>query len=440
MQTIKEEGLLRPERRPLGQKSSSFWQQHLLLAELERVFEACHSCRRCHSLCNSFPTLFDLIDHSDSTNLKGVARDDYWKVVDSCFLCDRCFVSKCPYVPPHKWNIDFPQLMLRAKAIKFRQNRGKLRERLLSSPDRAGKIFSRPLLSKGFNVLSNNPTGRYLMDKTLGIDHRAKLPRYSPTPLQKRWKKNRQTTGSESSMAKVAIFTTCYGNFHEPQIGEDLATVLQHNDIPVLLVENSDCCAMPKLELGDFNAVDRAKQTNIRKLATLAADGWDIMTLIPSCTLMFKQTLPLMYPDETAVMQVKQAMYDPFEYLMQCYRNGRLKTDFQQSLGSIVYHIACHQQAQRIGLQTRKLLELVPDTRVIPVERCSGHNGSYALKTEHYENAAKIGAPLIRHIHHQKADYYTSDCPLAGHHIGHLLADGSSPVHPISLLRKAYAI
>ena len=440
MRTIKEDGLLRPERQPLGQHTSRFWKEPLLLAEMERVFEACHSCRRCHSQCNSFPTLFDLIDQSSSMDIGGVDRADYWKVVDSCFLCDLCFVSKCPYVPPHEWNIDFPHLMLRAKAIKFRKGGVKWRDRLLSSPHRMGRMASRPLLSRGFNYLGKSPASRYLLDKTLGIHRKAWLPEYSRSNLLQRCIKNRVSTNSSNSADKVAIFTTCYDNYHEPQVGEDLLCILQHNGIEARLVDNAHCCAMPKLELGDLQAVDRAKRANIRQLAALVADGWDIMTLLPSCTLMFKQELPLMFPDDTAVMQVRLAMYDPFEYLMQRYRNGKLSTDFSQSLGNIVYHVACHQRALRVGQQTRKLLELVPDTRVTPVERCSGHDGSYALKTEHYANAVKIGAPIARQVVQQKADNYTSDCPLAGHHIAHILADGSSPVHPISLLRKAYGI
>ena len=440
MNTIKEDGLLRPERQPLGQNRRGFWNEKRLQSEMRRVFNACHSCRRCHSLCHSFPTLFDLIDNAGSMDVDGVRPEDYWKVVDSCFLCDLCFLSKCPYVPPHEWNIDFPHLMLRAKAVRYRRDGARLRDRLLSSPDKIGRVASRPLLRQAYHYLRKSPTGRKLLHKTLGIHKQAWLPEYPARSLSQRWKTHPQPARHRETGNKVAIFATCYGNYSQPQIGEDLICILEHNNIQVKLIDDCQCCAMPRLELGDLDTVNLAMNTNIPRMAELIADGWDIVSLIPSCTLMFKQELPLMFPERTAVLQVKLAIYDPFEYLMRLYRSKQLKTDFRRGLGRIAYHVACHQRAQRAGQQTRKLLELIPDTEVTPVERCSGHDGSYAMKSEHHVNATSLCAPVARRIQQQQADAYTSDCFLAGHHISNTLANGSTPVHPISLLRRAYAI
>ena len=119
----KEGSLEAPTRLPIEWKSDEFYDEDSINEELERVFDICHTCRRCVSLCNSFPTLFDLIDDSETMEVDGVAKNDYKRVVDECFLCDICYLTKCPYVPPHEWNVDFPHLMLRAKAANFKKGR-----------------------------------------------------------------------------------------------------------------------------------------------------------------------------------------------------------------------------------------------------------------------------------------------------------------------------
>ncbi|MBT8125915.1 MAG: Fe-S oxidoreductase, partial [Gammaproteobacteria bacterium] len=239
---------------------------------------------------------------------------------------------------------------------------------------------------------------------------------------------------------KVALFSTCYGNYNEPEIGEDLIRVFEHNGIPVMLAQNTHCCGMPKLELGDLDAVTAAKQTNIAILAELVDDGWDIVTPIPSCTLMFKQELPLMFPEDAEVQKVKNAVFDPFEYLMLRHKDNKLITDFKNSLGKVAYHVACHQRVQNIGMKTRELLQLVHDTEVVPIERCSGHDGTYTVKSEFHDTAMKICRPVVNKVKQAQPDHYTSDCAMAAHHIESGLADGSQPEHPISLIRRAYGI
>jgi Fe-S oxidoreductase len=238
----------------------------------------------------------------------------------------------------------------------------------------------------------------------------------------------------------VALFATCYVNRNEPGIGEDFAAVFAHNGIPVTLAEKERCCGMPKLELGDLEAVREAKELNIPTLAKLVDQGWDLTALVPSCVLMFKQELPLMFPDDPEVQKVKEAFYDPFEYLMLRHKEGRLKTDFSHGLGKVAYHAACHQRVQNIGQKTREALSLVPDTEVEIIERCSGHDGTYAVKREFHEFAMKIVKPVVGRVQAAQADHYGSDCAMAGHHVGHGLADGRAPEHPITLLRRAYGI
>jgi len=442
---ISREGSLEaPTRHPLGQDTADFWDEEKLFHELERVFDICHGCRRCVSLCSSFPTLFDLVDESDTFEVDGVAKDDYWKVVDHCFLCDLCYLTKCPYVPPHEWNVDFPHLMLRAKAIKFKKGDVKTRDKLITSTDTLGKLASIPLITQTVNAVNSNAAARKLLDKTLGIHPDSLLPKYNSNTLLKRDKKrtpaNITAEATANTTGKVALFTTCYGNYNEPQIGEDLIKVFEHNGLQVQVVENAQCCGMPKLELGDLDAVTRAKENNIKILAQLVDEGWDIVAPVPSCSLMFKQELPLMFPNETDVIKVQQAMFDPFEYLMLRNSAGKLNTDFRHSLGKISYHVACHQRVQRIGMKTRDVLSLIPDTEVLPIERCSGHDGTYTFKSEFHDTAMKICKPVVNKVKQNEADFYTSDCAMAAHHIEAGLADGSKPVHPVSLLRKAYGI
>jgi Fe-S oxidoreductase len=236
------------------------------------------------------------------------------------------------------------------------------------------------------------------------------------------------------------LFATCYGNYSEPYIAEDLVAVLEHNGIPVTLVEKERCCGMPKLELGNLEAVNKAKEANIPLLARLVEEGWDIMALVPSCVLMFKQELPLMYPDDPRVQQVKEHIFDPFEYLMLRHREGRLNTDFKQPLGKVAYHAACHQRVQNVGQKTRELLSLIPGSQIEIIERCSGHDGTYAVKKEFHAASMKIVRPVANRVKQVQADHYGSDCPMAGGHIAHGLRDGSEPEHPLTLLRKAYGI
>lgn len=444
---VKEGSLEAPTRHPLGQNTTEFWDQDKLFNELERVFDICHGCRRCVSLCGSFPALFDLVDESSTMEVDGVDKKDYWKVIDDCFLCDLCYLTKCPYVPPHEWNLDFPHLMLRAKAIKFKNGESKIRDRFITSTDTLGKLASIPVITQTVNAINSNAITRKLLDKTLGIHPDAVLPKYTSNTLLTRNRNNRgdndsntQIQSSDTTTGKVALFATCYGNYNEPQIGEDLIRVFEHNSLLVQLVQNTRCCGMPKLELGDLDAVTRAKDTNIKILAQLVDDGWDIVTPVPSCTLMFKQELPLMFPEDADVIKVQQAMFDPFEYLMLRNKAGLLNIDFKKPLGKISYHVACHQRVQRIGMKTRDLLDLIPQTEVLPIERCSGHDGTYTFKSECHDTAMKICRPVINRVKQNEADVYTSDCAMAGHHIEAGLADGSKPVHPLSLLCKAYDI
>lgn len=441
--STREGSLEAPTRHPLDWRSEDFYDEENLFTELERVFDICHGCRRCVSLCDSFPTLFDLVDESDTMEVDGVDRADYMKVVEQCYLCDMCYMSKCPYVPPHEWNVDFPHLMLRAKAFRFKNQGASFRDRALTGTDAVAKLASIPVVSATTNALNRNTTFRKLFEKTLGVHHAAPLPEYHSSTLRKRVKKlNRDITGEPAgrTTGKVALYATCYGNYNSPHLGEDFYKVFQHNAIHIELVPKEQCCGMPKLDLGDLEAVDRAKRANIPVLAKLVEAGFDLIAPVPSCVLMYKQELPLMYPDDEDVRKVQQAFFDPFEYLFLRYKEGELKTDFANELGDVSYQVACHLRVQNIGLKTRDILSLVPGTLITAHERCSGHDGTYAVKKETREKSIRIGRPVVRKVDEQSPDHFTSDCPMAGTHIAHLAKTVDKPEHPMTLLRKAYGL
>ena len=442
-ESAREGSLEAPTRHPLAWKSDAFWDRAKLDAELERVFDICHGCRRCVSLCHAFPTLFDLVDESATMEVDGVDKADFGKVVEQCYLCDLCYQTKCPYVPPHPWNVDFPRLMLRAKAVEFRGKGASPGAKVLSNTMAVGRLSTIPIVVDAVNWGNRQPALRKPMEKALGVHRDADVPRYHARTAKRRLK--RDDAGEAAVVAgpttgKVAIFATCYGDYNRPQMVEDLAVVLRHNGVAVKLVRHEACCGMPKLELGDLGSVAKYKARNLPLLLDAVDDGWDLIAPIPSCVLMFKQELPLLFPDDAGVQKVKAAFFDAFDYLMHRHRAGLLKTDFKAPLGRIALHAPCHQRVQNIGPRTRQILELVPGTEVVAIERCSGHDGTYGVKTATYERARKIARPVENRVRQAEAAHFASDCPMASTHIAHGLADGTHPDHPLSLLRKAYGI
>jgi Fe-S oxidoreductase len=440
---MREGSLEAPTRHPIDWKNPEFFDEGSLFAELERVYDICHGCRRCVSLCNAFPTLFDLVDNNETMEVEGVAKADYWKVVDQCYLCDLCYMTKCPYVPPHEWNLDFPHLMLRAKAVKFRKGEVTFRDKLLSSTDTLGKLASIPVVVQIVNKVNRTPATRKLMDDVLHIHRERELPEYDSAKFRSTAKPDASfpVKAGANTPGKVAIFSTCYVNYNEPGIGHDLIAILKHNEIPHVVVEKENCCGMPKLELGDLDAVEKLKNGNIPVMAKLAREGYAIVTAVPSCTLMFKQELPLMFPDDPDVKLVQQAMFDPFEYLVLRNRDGLLKTDFRKPLGKVSYHIPCHLRVQNIGQKTREMLELVPDTKVHVVERCSGHDGTWGVKSEYFKDSMKIGKPVFKAMAAPQSDYISSDCAIAGRHIRQGIGETTAAKeHPLTLVRIAYGL
>ena len=448
-----EGNLSAPTRHAIDWKNPDYYNEDATFHEMERIFDICHGCRRCVSLCGSFPTLFDLVDESKTMEVDGVDKKDYWKVVDQCYMCDLCYLTKCPYVPPHAFNLDFPHTMLRAKAIKFKKGDVGVGEKLLSSTDLHGSFAGIPIVSQVVNAVNKTKPARVVMEKVLGVDKDAWLPEFASKKFRSgaATSKEHSVVDGNKTPGKVAIYATCYINYNEPGIGHDLLKILDHNEVPYVVVEKESCCGMPKLELGDLDSVGKSKDANIPVLAKYAKDGFAILSAVPSCTLMFKQEIPLMYPGDADVALVKEAMWDPFEYLMARKRDGLLKADFPVELGKISYQIPCHGRVQQIGKKTEEMLKMVPGTSVHTHERCSGHAGTFGVKVGTHDQAMKIGKPLFKAMANHKdgglPDVISSDCPLGGHHISqgfelNNLAEGKvvPQKHPLTLIREAYGL
>ncbi|HXX86370.1 MAG TPA: heterodisulfide reductase-related iron-sulfur binding cluster [Casimicrobiaceae bacterium] len=443
----REGSLEAPTRHPIKWRDPEYYDPASVERELERVFDICHGCRRCVSLCNAFPTLFDLIDEGKTGELDSVARSDFGKVVDQCYLCDICYMTKCPYVPPHPWNVDFPHLMLRAKAQKFKRGETNFRDRMLTSTDRLGKLATIPVVVQMVNKAITTPLARRAMDRLMGVHRDRALPAYA----RRRFSSLAQASAAwpvkdgERTPGKVAIYSTCYINYNEPGIGLDLLRILDHNEIPYTIVEQEACCGMPKLELGDLESVDRLTKVNAPRLAAYAKDGFAILAPVPSCALMFKSELPLLFPGDEDVRAAADAMFDPFEYFTLRDKDRLLKRDFKRPLGKVSYHIPCHSRVQNIGQKTREVLESIPGTTVSTIERCTGHDGTWGVKSEYFDASMKIGRPVFRQMGQDDPDYISSDCPIAGRAIEQGIGQAqraarATRAHPLTLLRIAYGL
>ena len=239
---------------------------------------------------------------------------------------------------------------------------------------------------------------------------------------------------------KMLVLDGCVQPSIAPNINAATARILDKIGISLIKAEKENCCAIPKLELGNLDAVEDAKNINIPILAKLVDEGWDLTALIPSCVIMFKQELPLLFSDNKDVQLVSKAICDPFEYLLKLHNNGSLMMNFKNDIGSVFYQVACHQRVQNIGQVTKKILELVPNTKINALERCSGHDGTYGVKVETHEIAIKIAMPIVREYEKLHSTQFTSDCTLAAHHVVNAMGNKVLPTHPIALMRKAYGL
>lgn len=439
---MREGSLDAPMRHPIDWESEAFYDEAALEGELRRVFDICHGCRRCFNLCNSFPKLFDMIDESPNEQVDDLTSADLKAVVDQCTLCDMCFMVKCPYVPPHEFDLDFPHLMLRHRAVEHHKKQTSLADRELAKTDRNGRLgtYFAPVVNA---VTKSGSPARGIMQATLGIDNRAHLPSFANEPLTKR--QNLILPPNPDGPAfgkKVILYATCYGNFNDQTPGEAAIKVLAHNGVEVR-IEHPECCAMPSLENGDIKTVAGAAMRVAAHFAAFIDDGYDVVPLTTSCALMLKFEWPLIHPGNADITRLSSNTYDLSQYIVMLSKRSGLAPIAPMNC-AIGVHFACHSRAQNIGAQAMEMLKLIPDARPSLTERCSGHGGKWGIFKDNFDTAVKVGRPAARALAKDDPDFVVSECPLAGPHLVQVMqlsGVDNLPTrvgHPIEILAKAY--
>jgi glycerol-3-phosphate dehydrogenase subunit C len=447
---MREGSLEAPVRFPLDWQNPWFWDEKALEREMERVFEICHGCRRCFNLCDSFPRLFDLIDNGATGELDGVPKESYAGVEEACTLCDMCFMTKCPYVPPHAWAVDFPHLMLRHRAVQARKHGIAFVQSQLADTDRAGRLgtFAASLINWATD--ERNQPMRRTLEKATGLHHGARLPRQAGETFELRAKRE----GVELNEAapafgkrKAVLYATCFVNFHSTDIGAATRAVLAKNGVETEVVHPA-CCGMPKLELGDLESVAEAARTVSAALLPWVDKGYDVVALTPSCALMLKFEWPLILSRDPAIERLAQATFDLSEYVVDIAKTHGLADGLEPIEGGVSIHLACHARAQNMGAKGAEMLRLIPKTRVAVIERCSGHGGIWGARAENFDIAVKVGKPAAQAALKNDTNHVASECPLAAEHlmqVMELTAGEQKPKpfradHPIEILARAYGL
>jgi len=418
---------------PFDVSDKSFWDDSQLETELKRVSDICNGCRRCYNLCPSFNDLFDRLDkESIDGDAKKLTTKDFKSITDLCYQCKLCF-NHCPYTPPHRWEIDFPRLMLRSKAVETKRKGQSWQDRFLGQVDRLGRLGS--LFAPAVNWLNQNRLNRWMMEKFLGIHRDRLLPPYSSETFRS-WFDNRAPVGASSRGNRVALFYTCTVNYHDPKVGRACVRVLEKNGVRVASPEQR-CCGMPFLDGGDIESAKNNARANVESLHRLVQQGYKIVVPGPTCSYMLKREYPMMLEGE-AVQEVAAQTFDICEYLMRLHGEGKLVTSFVKGMGRIAYQIPCHLRAQNIGYKSRDLMRLIPDTTVHLIERCAAIDGTWGLKQQYFDLSLKVAGPLLREIRDDRPDFIVSDCSLAGLQIQQGMAQ--KPLHPVQVLERAYGL
>lgn len=441
---MKEGSLEAPMRRAIAWQDELFYDEAALDAELRRVFDICHGCRRCFNLCNSFPLLFDRIDESPGESVDDLGSADLKAVVDQCTLCDMCFMVKCPYVPPHQFDLDFPHLMLRYRAVEHRKGETSLADRQLARTDRNGKLAKFVTGPVNYVTREGSPA-RGAMQAALGIDKRAHLPAYADVQLANQQAQVPPPNPDGPAFGrKVALYATCYGNFNDQTPGNAAIRVLAHNGVAVRIAY-PECCGMPLFENGDLGAVADAAERISAWFAPLIDEGYAVVPLTTSCALMLKFEWPLLHPDNERIATLSANTFDLSQYVVMLAKETGLMPieDWATTIG---VHFACHARAQNMGPKAMEMLRLIPGAKPILTDRCSGHGGKWGIFTEHFDTAVKVGRPAARQIAKDKPDLVVSECPLAGSHLKQVMALSGVDLtperigHPIEVMARAYGL
>ncbi|PWC54192.1 heterodisulfide reductase-related iron-sulfur binding cluster [Azospirillum sp. TSO22-1] len=449
---MREGSLEAPVRHPLDWQNPDFYDEAKLDAEMRRVFDICHGCRRCFNLCDSFPRLFDLVDNAGPGEMHDVKSEDFRQVVDACTLCDMCFMTKCPYVPPHEWALDFPHLILRYRAVDAKTRGVPFAVRQLVETDRNGKLASLVAPLANWASDTGNTLTRPMMEKVAGIHQEAHLPAFHGHTLVRRASDTPVEINREApayAKRKAVLYATCFANYNNPSIGMAARAVLAKLGVEVE-VAYPGCCGMPQLEQGELDRVSRNAANVAGGLESWIDRGYDVVALIPSCALMLKLEWPLLVPKDAPhraqVEKLSQATFDLSEFVVDIAKRHGLPEGMEPVPGGVAMHLACHARAQNMGAKSAEMLRLIPQADVKVIERCSGHGGSWGVLKENFPTAIKVGRPVANQAVKAGKQYVSSECPLAGLHImqGIERLDGEAAppenLHPIEIFARAYGI
>lgn len=440
-----EGSLEAPIRHAIPWQDEAWYDEAALDAELRRVFDICHGCRRCFNLCDSFPILFDAIDESPNEEVDDLSREQLASVVDACTLCDMCFMTKCPYVPPHSFDLDFPHLMLRHRAVEHRKGNTSFADRELAKMDRNGRLGSMVAGAANWATKDGNALTRPIMEAALGIDKRAHVPPFLDTRLTNQAPAVVPPPNPDGPAfgKKAVVYAGCHDEFNDATPGLALVKVLAHNGVKVR-IEHPDCCGMPLFENGDMKGVASAAERISAHFAPLASDGWDIVPLTTSCALMLKFEWPLIEPGNENVQLLSRHTFDVSEYIVALSKDTGL-AHIDEMPAAISVHFACHARAQNMGPKAMEMLRLIPGAAPALTERCSGHGGKWGIFAENFDRAVKVGKPAARNLMKTDPAIIVSECPLAGPHLKQVIAaNGQTPPerigHPIEVMAKAYGL
>ncbi|MCL2715158.1 MAG: heterodisulfide reductase-related iron-sulfur binding cluster [Alphaproteobacteria bacterium] len=445
---MREGSLEAPTRHIIDWQNPDYYDEARLDAEMRRAFDICHGCRRCFNLCDSFPRLFDLVDEGKTGEVDSVESRDFKDVVDACTLCDLCFMTKCPYVPPHAFDLDFPHLMLRYRAVEARRGNASGIDRELARTDRNGRIANLVAPLANAATSRNSALTRAVLSRVAGFDPRAELPTYAGSPLTRRAQTKAPVVNREAPGfgRKAVLYATCFDNYNDPEVGLAARAVLAQNGVETEVV-HPHCCGMPMLEQGHLADVARASAIVAAALTPWIDKGYDVIALVPSCALMLKFEWPLIVPGDGDVARLAQATFDLSEYVVDIAKKHGMAPGMQPLAGGIALHIACHSRAQNMGQKAAEMLKLLPQVRIEVIERCSGHGGAWGFKKGHFDSALKVGRPVAKKVAEGGNVFVTSECPLAGVHIlqGVEALGGKGAAlrlvkHPIQLLAMSYGL
>ena len=442
---MREGSLEAPTRHVIDWQNPDFIDAAKLDIEVRRQFDICHGCRRCFNLCDSFPRLFDLIDAAGDDELHGVKSTDFKPVVDACTLCDMCYMTKCPYVPPHEFNIDFPHLMLRYRAAERATAGTPFWDKQLTETDRNGTLASIAPAVANWASARDNALTRPLLEKIADVSRDVELPKFHGKTFMAQAKANPPSvnTDAPAKARKVVIYATCFANYNNPDIGHAALAVLAKNGVEAEVVYPG-CCGMPQLEQGDLARVAEKAKTVAAALKPHIDAGKDVIALIPSCALMMKFEWPLIVSEDENVRTLARATFDICEYIVDIAGKEGLAPGLNAG-ASVALHFACHARAQNMGAKAAEMLRLIPQADVAVIERCSGHGGSWGVKKANFEVATKFARQPVRRAADANKTYLASECPLAGKHLAQGLGTGDhaktvEPLHPIQIFAKAYGL